>query len=230
MTVGEDGVNEHDLLLRAALLDGSEAVDCWRAWGDSTTVDELDGDAQWLLPLLYHNLVEHGVPAHELVRYAGVYRHHWYRNLLLLHDAEVAHGSQRPVVFGGAAIALARPARVGARPFQSVETLGGSVPLFGDPFDAQLIERARTVTWRHRSWSVLDPADHLVLVCLRGADADSRSSLLWLLDAATLIKLHSTLDWARVTALSEALGCRREVAAALDEVSRRCAVSIPLEV
>ena len=223
-------MNRHDLLLRAAVLDGPEALDCWRMWRSTVTVDELDSDAQWLLPLLYQNLCDHGVGADELVRYAGVYRHHWYRNLLLFRQAEVAHGvhgTHRSVVVGGAAIALERPDRIGARPFEVVETLDPVNQLFGDPVDAELIGRACTVVWRGRSWSVLDAADHLVLVCRRRERAETRSSLLWLADAATLIGLHPDLDWARVSSLADELGSSAEVAAALDDVGRRCGVALP---
>jgi hypothetical protein len=220
-------VNEHDLLLRAALLTGPEAVDCWRIWRESTSVAELDRDAQWLLPMLYRNLSDHGVPERELVRYAGVYRHHWYRNLLQLRRAEVAEGVRGPVLFGGAAIALERPDRLGARPFETVDAIGPGDRLLGDPFDAEFIARARTLTWRHRTWSVLDPADHLVLVCLRRELADRRSSLLWLVDAASLISLHADLDWGRVADLADRLGCRPRVQEALGDVQTRCGVGSP---
>jgi len=247
VTSAEQTVAGHDLALRAALLDGPKGVAAWRAWRSSTTVDELEPDAQWLLALLYCTLRAQGVAANELVRYASVYRHHWYRNMLMLRQFEratvvdttaaastIADGGDGVggvaacrVLFAGAAIAFERVGQIGARPFQAVETLDAVALLHGESLAAELATRARPVTWRGATWWVIDPADHLVFVCLGGADWDSRSSLLWLSDAASLIVLHPDIDGARVERVACRLGRTREVDAALRTVAERCGVQAP---
>ncbi len=132
---------EHDLLLRAALLRGPEAIDAWTQWRARTSIDALDSDSQWLLPLLDRNLRALGVPGDARVRYHNVYRHNWYKNQVLLRRAEPAlHALQRArlqpvrlkpdatydgsvVLLGGAALALAHYDAIGARPFSVVEVL-----------------------------------------------------------------------------------------------------------
>lgn len=221
---------QHDLLLRAALGRGAEAIEAWRAWSDATSVDSLDQDAQWLLPLLSDNLAQHGIAHDELTRYANVYRHHWYRNLLALRRFEPSLEAPgfAGVVYGGAAIALERIDAIGVRPFETVRQLNARHGLFGPPFDDELIGRSRSIEWRGRQWPVLDPADHLVVICVSRGTWSRRSSLLWIADVAIVLDRHPTVDRERVESLAHRLGSGADVARALDEVADRCGLDTSL--
>lgn len=118
----------HVLLLRAALLRGAAALDAWHEWQTITTVDSLDGDSQWLLPLLGWNLRIQGVTPSFLTRYHNVYRHNWYKNHLTLRRAEIAlapfgESASAPLLLGGAAMALRCYPALGCRPFERVQVL-----------------------------------------------------------------------------------------------------------
>jgi hypothetical protein len=75
------------LLLRAALLSGKASLDAWRRWKARVHVDTLDRGSTRLLPLLYQNLAAQGVSDPQIARFKGVYRHTWYNNRLLFHNA-----------------------------------------------------------------------------------------------------------------------------------------------
>jgi hypothetical protein len=80
---------QQELLLRAALREGEEAINSWNAWYSSVVdIDRLDDeDSQRLLPLVYSNLrVQAGVVP-SLGRLKGTYRYTWYKNHLLLQVA-----------------------------------------------------------------------------------------------------------------------------------------------
>ena len=74
------------LLLRAALLDGPEALSAWREWSEQHDLDYLDAGSFRLIGLLYRNLLRVGAdPAHPMMpRIKGIYRNFWTRNQLLL--------------------------------------------------------------------------------------------------------------------------------------------------
>jgi len=76
---------EQELLLKAALLKGEDAIAAWRGWAAAVDFDSLDAGSQRLLPLLYRNLAEHDVRHQALNVYKGFYRITWYRNRLLYH-------------------------------------------------------------------------------------------------------------------------------------------------
>ena len=48
--------SQQRLLLRAALLEGSHAIETWNDWKRGIILDRLDRGSIRLLPLLYHNL------------------------------------------------------------------------------------------------------------------------------------------------------------------------------
>jgi hypothetical protein len=248
------GTHEQDLLLRAALLDGAAAIDAWHAWRERTSVDVLDRDSQWLLPQLFHNLRANGVSLRQLGRYHNVYRHNWYKNNLALRRAQPLLDRLRsaagaaPVVIGGAAIALQQPDAIGARPFEAVDVLAASsssgaaidppesavagailrTSLFGEPWDALVASRAIECEWMQTSWLVLAPADHLVAIGVYGREWDRRSNLLWLADAAFLIRRLTDCDWTDVAALAHDIGRIDELAEALRLVRDRCGIPTPI--
>jgi hypothetical protein len=117
------------LLLRAALSEGEQAHSAWRAAGrELEAISELDGESYRLLPLLYRNLVNQGVEDPRLEQLKGVYRHSWYANHLLFHEAGVLLGSLKDagidtlVLKGGALTCLYYDAP-GTRPMEDVDVL-----------------------------------------------------------------------------------------------------------
>ena len=76
---------EQELLLKATLLRGEEAITAWKSWGAAVNFDQLDAGSQRLLPLLYKNLTEHNINHPAINVYKGFYRMTWYKNRLLSH-------------------------------------------------------------------------------------------------------------------------------------------------
>src|SRR5919112_3519361 len=79
---------EQELLLRAALREGKEALDAWRQWLKTVGIDRLDFNSQRVLPLIYHNLRTHlrtqDAKVPSLGRLKGTYRHTWCKNQIVL--------------------------------------------------------------------------------------------------------------------------------------------------
>lgn len=78
---------EQELLLKAALLAGPEALDAWEKWQRLADIEQTDEGSVGMLPLLYQNLQGRSAASPLLSRLRGVYRHTWYRNQL--HDHRV---------------------------------------------------------------------------------------------------------------------------------------------
>jgi hypothetical protein len=117
---------QHRLLLRAALLKGDAAITAWQNWQHAAPVDLLDSAARWLLPLLYCNLHANGAAEMHLARYAGVYRHNWYKNHLLLGEwvnvlRACGFCDEPALVVNTAALALQHYPRLGARPIRALD-------------------------------------------------------------------------------------------------------------
>ena len=60
-------------LIEAALLGGDDAVGAWRSWRAQNAPDTVDRASQRLLPLVYRNLRDNGVPESELRELKGCY-------------------------------------------------------------------------------------------------------------------------------------------------------------
>jgi len=111
----------HELLLKAALLQGDVALDAWNGWMAGVDLDRLDQGSYRLLPLLYRNLVACGVDDPLLRNLKGIYRMAWYRNQMLfrtaasllqaLHDAGI-----RTMLLKGLALSLLYYRDYGLRP------------------------------------------------------------------------------------------------------------------
>jgi hypothetical protein len=80
---------QQELLLKAALLDGPEAVESWNAWRAQVRVDDLDIGSQRLLPLLYRRLHALGVNHPDMERYKSVYRYVWVENQIRVRQAQI---------------------------------------------------------------------------------------------------------------------------------------------
>jgi hypothetical protein len=239
---------ERELLLRAALVPGPEGLAAWRAWRARTSLDALDRDSGWLLPLLYDALHRQGVAPALLARYRNVYLHTWYRNHLLLARARpalarLARPGAAPVLVGGAAMALGYHAGLAVRPLEALTVLlpgqadprlggsGGAIAvrpsLFGPAVDADLARQARPVRWSTLRLLALDPAALLVDACVHRESWDRRSALLWVADAVCLLRRVPDLPRDRVAALAARLGRAGEVAALVRDLQARFGLAGP---
>jgi hypothetical protein len=229
---------QQESLLKAILYDhrGSE-----NTWGAFTLGEYLDPEVQWLLPLLYRKL-----PKDKLnklgSRLAGnVYRHTWYKNNLLFHEAErIFHSlavQGKPIVYlKGAALAVHYYRDLGVRPIdtfdvlmpntklseslacladhqwsanidastdaylQYVDALGRIINvhrlLFDADLDLEVVARIEQCELSSQSVFALNPVNQLYHILATIPTWDQRSSLLWIIDAATVIMTHSNrINW-----------------------------------
>ena len=71
------------LLLQATLWQGEKARRAWDAWRAQIDIENLDEGSTRLLPLLLHNLKQHGISDPLSTRYKSVTRYTWYRNQMM---------------------------------------------------------------------------------------------------------------------------------------------------
>ncbi|MCJ7481546.1 MAG: nucleotidyltransferase family protein, partial [Thermodesulfovibrionales bacterium] len=119
---------EQELLLRAALLQGRDALEAWDAWKSHADIDRLEPGAYRLLPLLYQNLKRHAVHHPHMNIFRGVYRKTWYENQMLFHTIASLlrsfHGAGIAVmVLKGAALTLLCYKDYGIRPMNDIDIL-----------------------------------------------------------------------------------------------------------
>lgn len=119
---------QQELLLRAALSEGTDALSAWQQWKRSSDLDEIDGGSVRLLPLLYHNLNLHGVEDALMERLKQEYLHTWYHNELLFHEiAALLRALQaagiETIMLKGVALALRFYRDAGLRPMSDVDIL-----------------------------------------------------------------------------------------------------------
>ena len=114
---------EQSLLLQAALLDGPQAVEAWRAWRRRVNAvrEYLDLGSFHLLPLVYHNLKGLGFRDDFTGRLAGIHRKTWVGNQRILQmPAEVLQILETEgipaLLVGDAALVLRHYPDLGARP------------------------------------------------------------------------------------------------------------------
>src|ERR1700694_5370160 len=117
-----------ELILRASLLKGDEALAAWREWKQISNVDVLDFGSHRMIPQLYRNLLEHGIRDPLMERFKGVYRYYLYKNETLLHHTagvlRTFHeaGIVTIVLKGCALVSLYYP-ESGLRPMQDADIL-----------------------------------------------------------------------------------------------------------
>ena len=124
------GPDELDLLLlRAALSEGDDAPRAWEEVRQRIgSITRLGGRTYRLLPLLYRNLSEQGVKDPELKRLKGVYRHSWYANQMLVHEAGTLLASLEQatidtLVLKGGAVSQLYYDAPGTRPMEDIDVL-----------------------------------------------------------------------------------------------------------
>src|SRR5215469_14327441 len=69
-----------ELLLRAAVMRGPVAVEAWGKWKHTVNIEAVDFGSHRMLPLLYRNLLRHGISDPLLARLKSAYRYYWYQN------------------------------------------------------------------------------------------------------------------------------------------------------
>lgn len=74
----------HKCLLRAALMQDSQALNNWQQWRNQVDIETLDSDSYHLLSALYPKLLQHRIEDPHMGRLKGVYRRTWYANQLLI--------------------------------------------------------------------------------------------------------------------------------------------------
>ena len=115
-------------MLKAALLDGSEALDAWRRWKSSVDIATIDYGSFRMLPLLYRNLTDHGIADFSLQRLKGVYRQAWYKNQLLFHGLSsllrnFQQAGVETIILKGTALVLLHYKDYGLRPMEDFDIL-----------------------------------------------------------------------------------------------------------
>lgn len=164
---------EQELLLRAALHEGPDAIAAWEAWRQRMTLDDSDYPSHRLLPLVYRNLAALGYEDPDLGRMRGYLRRTLYANHVLFAAAAGEIAALNAVgidtlVLKGAPLALLHYDSVGLRPMADVDVLV--------PNDRALDAIAHL---RGRGWSPVEterPEERLLLrhsVGFRNADGGS---------------------------------------------------------
>lgn len=74
-----------ELFLRASLLKTKEAVYAWDEIKSCVDIDRINHSCLRILPLLYKNLIFHGIKDPLLGKFKGAYRLTWYKNQILFH-------------------------------------------------------------------------------------------------------------------------------------------------
>ncbi len=103
---------QQELLLRAALWPGQEAINAFLQWKAQIDIERLGAGSTRLLPLLRHNLIAQGFDDALLARCQSVARYSWYQNhMLFARSAKTlaalhAAGIDTMILKGSALIAL----------------------------------------------------------------------------------------------------------------------------
>jgi putative nucleotidyltransferase-like protein len=117
-----------DLLLRAALEDGSDAMDAWRRWRARVQPEQIEGTALQILPLVSYNLSRIDPDDPDLALIKGVRRHAWTNNqhLIKLGEAvltELRSAGIETLVLKGLSLGALYYPDVGARPMTDLDVL-----------------------------------------------------------------------------------------------------------
>jgi len=118
-----------ELLLKAALFQGAEALTAWHEWKILVDLEANNDNGTFrLLPLLYTNLQRHAVkdPAINILK--GIYRKAWYKNHTLFHDiAKTASHFQKSgvktMLLKGAPLTLLHYKNYAVRPMADIDIL-----------------------------------------------------------------------------------------------------------
>lgn len=155
-----------ELLLKACLRPGREAVACWEAWRTQIDIDQIDVGSRRLLPLLHAALAVAGIDHPLMGKYRGMWRLAWCRNQILMRDglalaAALRQAGIMPMALKGAALNLAYYHDIGLRPMIDFDLM---VPT------GQALEAATAMTrlgWIHTPAHVPTMPDLLLIMHAR---------------------------------------------------------------
>jgi hypothetical protein len=117
------------LLLKAAMTDGAEALEAYRAWRQGVDLQQnFDRGTQRLLPLLYHNMLRLGVKDPLMGLLKGTYRLAWYDNHVLFKETQPAVAALRAngitaLVMKGVPLVLSYYGNHALRPMADIDIL-----------------------------------------------------------------------------------------------------------
>ena len=120
---------DQELLLRAALLKGADAVEAWREWKSAVDLEgHLDNGSFRLLPLLYTNLKRLDVKDPLMGKLKGIYLKAWYNNQRLFFEAskilDYLHNEGiQTIVLKGVPLAILNYKNHGVRPMADIDIL-----------------------------------------------------------------------------------------------------------
>ena len=117
-----------ELLLRAALLSGDDALTAWKQWRLTVASAGVDPACLRLLSLLYHNLRLHGVEPASLQPYRAAYEKTWCENQFMFsHTAALVRQLQSAgidsLLLKGVALAVAFYPDPALRPMADIDLL-----------------------------------------------------------------------------------------------------------
>ncbi|MBN1550969.1 nucleotidyltransferase family protein, partial [bacterium] len=165
---------EQRLLLHAVLLKGQDAISAWEQWAAKLNFDKLDYGSQRLIPLLYRNLLDHGIQHTLMARYKGVYRRFWLSNQFLFNHIKSVLSSLneagiKTLLFKGAGLVVGYHLNYALRPMDDIDFLVHKeaaqtaidvikdldwFPLYGSDKDFNPMKKA--VMYRNRNGQTLD--------------------------------------------------------------------------
>lgn len=134
-----------ELLLKAALFSGEDALEAWSKWRDAVDWEgHFEPGSFRLLPLLYNNLHKHGVDDSAMGKLKGIYRQTWSKNQTLFHEmAKVIEFLQnagiKTMLLKGASLSLLYYKNNGSRPMADIDVL---VPLKQARLANELLQKA----------------------------------------------------------------------------------------
>ena len=162
------------LLLRAATLRGEEARDAWERSRDfASDAARLDHASYRLLPQLYRNLLDAGVDDAQMSTLKGIYRHSWYCNQRLFHEAAdviraLTEAGIETIVLKGAALAVLYYRDPGARPMEDLDVLVPAAEA------GRAMEVLREAGWRREAEEV--PSETIMRIVHSTGFAHTRGS------------------------------------------------------
>jgi hypothetical protein len=119
---------EQELLLRAALLRGKDAISAWEEWKIATDIEEADPGSERLFPLLHRNLIMHEIRDPLVDKLKAFYLRTWRRNQLLFYKTatllQLFHKAGiQTMVLKGVALTTLYYRDYGLRPMGDVDIL-----------------------------------------------------------------------------------------------------------
>lgn len=170
-----------ELLLRAALLPGSRARDCWREWQSLADVDRIDAGSQRLLPLVYRNLRNEvsNEPVGERLRES--YLRTWHANQMAFEAVAPVleafdRAGIRTMLLKGAAMTVRYYGDYGLRPMEDCDLM---VPAGQVGSAAEVLRGLGWITWPRREPSQFTPATQWFVHSWHFRRADHQLDLHW---------------------------------------------------